>query len=145
MKKFGLILAIAAIAGAAQAKDNVQKLLDGKNTGIGGTNDHNGGLAAGDSYSNTQSATIPTSMAPGNYYLLVLIDGQGHVTETNEGNNYYAIPITITKSDLVPTALSGPATAYAGETISLSWTAQNQGSGPPNSSFWRDYLFLGRN
>ena len=37
MKKFGLILAIAAIAGAAQAKDNVQKLLDGKNTGIGGT------------------------------------------------------------------------------------------------------------
>lgn len=38
MKKFGLILAIAAIAGAAQAKDNVQKLLDGKNTGMGGTN-----------------------------------------------------------------------------------------------------------
>lgn len=37
MKKFGLILAIAAIAGTAQAKDNVQKLLDGKNTGIGGT------------------------------------------------------------------------------------------------------------
>ena len=38
MKKFGLILAIAAAAGAAQAKDNVQKLLDGKNTGMGGTN-----------------------------------------------------------------------------------------------------------
>lgn len=38
MKKFGLILAIAAIAGAAQAKDNVQKLLDGKSTGMGGTN-----------------------------------------------------------------------------------------------------------
>lgn len=37
MKKIGMILAIAAAAGAAQAKDNVQKLLEGKNTGIGGT------------------------------------------------------------------------------------------------------------
>lgn len=37
MKKIGMILAIAAAAGAAQAKDNVQKLLEGKNTGLGGT------------------------------------------------------------------------------------------------------------
>ncbi|MFO0835885.1 MAG: PEP-CTERM sorting domain-containing protein [Phycisphaerales bacterium] len=39
MKKFGLILAIAAIAGAAQAKNgNVDRLLEGKNTGMGGAN-----------------------------------------------------------------------------------------------------------
>lgn len=39
MKKFGLILAIAAVAGAAQAKDsNISNLLEGKNTGMGGTN-----------------------------------------------------------------------------------------------------------
>ncbi|MCC6228781.1 MAG: PEP-CTERM sorting domain-containing protein [Phycisphaerales bacterium] len=37
MKKFGLILAIAAIAGAAQAKDsNISNLLEGKNTGVSG-------------------------------------------------------------------------------------------------------------
>ncbi len=41
------------------------------------------------------SATIPTSIIAGSYYLGVLLDHSNEISETNEGNNYVTSPMTV--------------------------------------------------
>jgi hypothetical protein len=91
---------------------------------------HSGALApSGATYSNSTSLTIPGSTAPGSYYLIVVTDSYGYIPESNETNNTLAVPITITKPDLVPTVLTPPASGVAGQSISVSYTVANQGDG----------------
>ena len=74
-------------------------------------------LAASASYTQNISIGVSSATAPGSYYLLFLTDTNNNVPESNETNNMYAAqPVTITKSDLVPTAFAPPTTMYAGET-----------------------------
>ena len=40
---------------------------------------------------------IPPGTCNGNYYIVVEIDQNGHFLESNEGNNYTAVPITLTQ------------------------------------------------
>ncbi len=77
MKKFGLILAIAAAAGAAQAKDNVQKLLEGKNTGVGGMTSRSvqyatfnvAGTPSMDSYGSALNTVLNTNIGAGSHVI----------------------------------------------------------------------------
>jgi PKD repeat protein len=91
-----------------------------------------GPVAAGSTYDFLeQDAWIPSVKAPGSYFLLISVDYQGSIAETDTTNNVWPIPLTITGPDLVPTALNPSATsAHIGETITLSWTVKNQGTGP---------------
>jgi YD repeat-containing protein len=98
------------------------------------------GVAAGQSYTRTQTATVPRVPA-GQYYLIVSTDN-GHVLpETDKDNNRRVLPITVRTPDLVPTALTAPATWVRGQTLSLSWTVKNQGDGTVYGT-WSDYLYL---
>ncbi|OFY86520.1 MAG: hypothetical protein A3F72_06410 [Bacteroidetes bacterium RIFCSPLOWO2_12_FULL_35_15] len=75
-------------------------------------------LSAGASSYKSISLTIPLSTPNGNYYILYYADYSNQVTESNEGNNVIAIPITIGLSagtDLV---------IQSGNTISPSSTVQ---------------------
>ncbi|MBI4490136.1 MAG: IPT/TIG domain-containing protein [Deltaproteobacteria bacterium] len=97
-------------------------------------------LAAGGSYTQTKTVTIPNVPA-GTYYLIVKADTNGNVYEASETNNEKAVAITIQTPDLVPTALTAPASAGAGQQISVSWTVENQGSGEARPT-WYDNLYF---
>ncbi|HUE89433.1 MAG TPA: CARDB domain-containing protein [Vicinamibacterales bacterium] len=97
-------------------------------------------LAAG--ATDTQSTTlhIPPSTAAGSYYVLAKADSQDAVPEGKETNNIRASGVVRIGPDLVVSALSAPASAAAGSTISVSNTAKNQGGGSADASTTRFYL-----
>src|SRR6266404_4300318 len=64
---------------------------------------HTSTLAAGASYDNTETVSLPGGLSPGTYYVIVRTDVNSSVAESNESNNDLAAPITITKPDLAPT------------------------------------------
>ncbi|TAK36653.1 MAG: hypothetical protein EPO21_01945 [Chloroflexota bacterium] len=98
-------------------------------------------LTAGNSYTVTQSALLPKVVA-GNYYLILLSDMYGGVSEADENNNSSAIPVTlITKPDLVLTSYGAPSTAMPGQTVPLAWTVRNQGNEDAAPS-WQDRVYL---
>ncbi|MGQ0628379.1 MAG: CARDB domain-containing protein, partial [Phycisphaerales bacterium] len=54
-----------------------------------------GGLVAGEVFSIMGGLTIPSVIAPGNYFLLARVDVNGEVAENDEGNNTYISPMAI--------------------------------------------------
>jgi subtilase family serine protease len=97
-------------------------------------------LAAGISSAGSAQATIPANAAPGTWYLIVLADGGQAVAETIETNNKSALAITITLPDLGVSALSAPASAKRGATISVTDTTKNYGTVPAAASTTIYYL-----
>jgi subtilase family serine protease/subtilisin family serine protease len=96
-------------------------------------------LASGGSSAGATTVTIPAGIAAGTYYLIALADADGGVGETIETNNATATPIQV-GGDLVVSALTVPATAAAGATITVTDTTANQGSGGTGGSTTRFYL-----
>jgi len=84
-------------------------------------------LAGGVSSSGSTSVTIPAGTAPKTWYIIAKADGEGVLPETSESNNTFSKTIYI-GPDLTVTALSAPATAVAGQTISVSDSTKNGGA-----------------
>ncbi|HYW80947.1 MAG TPA: Ig-like domain-containing protein, partial [Thermoguttaceae bacterium] len=83
-------------------------------------------------------AAIPESIAPGNYYIGVLMDDQDAVVEQVETNNYRSRPITIElKPDLTVASLSAADWSYAGQIIgsALQASIENIASVPAVGTF----------
>ena len=95
---------------------------------------------AGQSYTRTQTATVPRVPA-GQYYLIVSTDDLRVLPEADKANNRRVLPITVRTPELVPTALTAPATWVRGQTLSVSWTVVNQGDGTAYGA-WSDALYL---
>jgi subtilase family serine protease len=57
---------------------------------------HTATLAPNATFANTHIVTLPAGTAPGSYFILLQADALGTVSESNEGNNVTAIPITLT-------------------------------------------------
>jgi alpha-tubulin suppressor-like RCC1 family protein/flagellar hook assembly protein FlgD len=97
-----------------------------------------GSLAAGAESAADVQVTIPTSVAPGTYYIGVIADyNSGTVPESDDTNNWLAgNQITVTVgADLVVTSVSGPVSGVTGSTITVSHTVKNQGTGTASPSF----------
>jgi subtilase family serine protease len=91
-------------------------------------------LAGGTSSSGPTSVTIPMGTAPKTWYMIAKADGEGVLTETSESNNTFAKTVYI-GPDLIVSALSAPASAAAGQTISVGDTAKNNGAdGAPETT-----------
>jgi subtilase family serine protease len=92
-----------------------------------------GTLNPGASQSFSQIVTIPISTPTGSMFIGVIADVSNLVNESNESNNTSATSITITapaQADLVVTNLTiNPTSADAGDSITVSFTILNQGSG----------------
>jgi CARDB/Divergent InlB B-repeat domain/Fibronectin type III domain len=54
-----------------------------------------GSLAVGGASSNTISGTVPSSLPPGSYYVIMVVDSNKQVTESNESNNTVVRAITV--------------------------------------------------
>ncbi|MFN6535591.1 MAG: CARDB domain-containing protein [Nostoc sp. EkiNYC01] len=99
-------------------------------------------LAPGSSYTATKNTIIRSYTGEiGERYLLFVTDTYNNQSETNETNNVFAQPITITAPDLAITDVNAPIISRLGETITLSWTVKNLGTG---SAFrgWRDSVYI---
>ncbi len=103
-------------------------------------------LAAGATYSSTQSVNIPNK-PPGTYYLFFATDaisGQGSVYEGGVDDNNTRGPVTFTikTPDLITTAFSSSVgSANKSQQISVTWTTKNQGTGTAYAT-WYDYVYL---
>jgi subtilase family serine protease len=96
-------------------------------------------LAAGASSSGSTTALIPAGTAAGSWYIIAKADGEGVVAESAETNNTYARLIKL-GPDLDITAFSAPASAAAGQTITVTDTTKNQGGGTADPSRTQFYL-----
>lgn len=85
------------------------------------------------------TVTIPAATAAGTYYIVAKADADNSVPETYEANNTSARYIQI-GSDLLVSAMTVPARAGAGATITVSHTTANQGGGPATATVTRFYL-----
>ena len=107
-------------------------------------------LSVGGTSTGSASVTVPTTVAPGTYYLLACSDDLGVVGESNEANNCAAsaTPIQVAAPatgpvDLVVTALSAPpVTARLNDTFTMIETVTNQGAAGAAASLTRFYLSL---
>jgi subtilase family serine protease len=92
-------------------------------------------LSVGATNSATSTATIPSTLLPGNYYVGAIVDFTNTRQEVNETNNSAAgnIVAITPGADLVVTALSGPGAAVSGGTANLNDTVVNQGVGAISS------------
>ena len=86
--------------------------------------------------SDDEQIDIPSSLSDGDYFILVVIDDQEQVSETDETNNTAAIPFTVGGgtggggggADLRIVSASAPSSAAAGDEIEVSYTLGNDGS-----------------
>ncbi|MBX9255662.1 type I secretion C-terminal target domain-containing protein [Desmonostoc muscorum CCALA 125] len=99
-------------------------------------------LAPGSSYTINRNISFPTTKV-GDRYLLFVADRYNDQSETNETNNVFAQPITISSPDvdLVVTAVNAPTSAFLNQTISLSWTVKNQGTDTTFNN-WYDEVYV---
>ena len=80
-------------------------VIDPEDTRLDGNSNTNSVLPPGGGFDwGGPTVTIPASTVPGAYYIGILVDESGDVTESNETNNYVSEPITI----IAPGALSDP-------------------------------------
>ena len=91
------------------------------------TNNHSGGLAPGTDYSCQNTRSLPIGIAPGTYYLYVLVDAENAVFEyVNEGNNLLrSSAITIDRPDLLVTECSVPQQLTFGYSLNMTYTLSN--------------------
>ncbi|MUG93294.1 hypothetical protein F7734_12990 [Scytonema sp. UIC 10036] len=102
-------------------------------------------LAPGASYENTIDITIPNGWFHGSGHLLFVADGSyNYQGETNEANNYVAVPIEIKAPDLKVSEVQALDTAIPGQSFLVSWTVKNQGNGTAFTD-WTDYVYLSSN
>ena len=104
-----------------------------------------GPLDPGDSYSATQTYTLP-SCIHGQYYLFVVTDAANQVVEYYPGTDSnvsaaVTVPLVLYTPDLRVTALSCPATGAAGSPLPVTWTVNNAGNAAAAAP-WQDAVYL---
>ena len=98
-----------------------------------------GPLAPGASSTSTTMVTIPGNTPAGTYYLFAEADAGDAVTEASEINNSRAVLIKI-GADLTVSSLTVPNRAGSGQTILITDTTRNIGSGGATPSATAFYL-----
>lgn len=99
-------------------------------------------LTSGAVSSGATTVTIPSTLAPGTYYLGAIADYANQARESDELNNaLVGSPMTLSVgADLVMTAVTGPASGLSGASISVATTVLNQGLGASSSAYVGIYL-----
>ena len=127
--------------------------LDLRSDRFVGSFHHDGGLAAGGTYNETLTLTVPGDLATQAYYVFVITDpartnSTGSVFEADERNNsgVAAVPMIIDlppPTDLQVDSISAPLTARSGEPLHLSWTVGVHSTVAATGT-WTDAVYLSR-
>ncbi len=101
-----------------------------------------GPLAAGSSFTQNQSIQVPSGLGTGALYLVFDVNAFGYQSETDETNNTFAVPITLSAPELVVSSVTSTMTVAAlNQTIPVSWTVTNDGNVQAPAS-WYDRVWL---
>jgi WD40 repeat protein len=92
------------------------------------------------SYTQTRAITIP-KVPGGDYFLILKLNSNNALYESNSDNNILAIPITLDLADLKLETIQAPIAASVNQQIELGWTVTNIGSGVA-SPYWYDRVYL---
>ncbi len=132
---------------------------------------HDGSLEVGESYDQIVTVTVPEGgtpgqcrrddppiTVPGDWYVTVWTDTYDVVTEDTfdininpddpnelDNNNYKARGTSVLAApppDLVVTNVTAPASGTGGESLTVSWTVENQGSRSTKSDQWFDRVIV---
>jgi subtilase family serine protease len=98
-------------------------------------------LAADGTYTISKNITIPTNAATGNRYLIFYADRNNYQGETDENNNTFVIPISLTAPDLIISEVTAPQTGIVGGQIQVTWKVTNQGTVDAPTD-WYDDVYL---
>ena len=94
------------------------------------------------------SAVVTLPSTAGNYGLEVVTNASASVFEANTSNNTQSAtgPIQVAQAalpDLVVTSITPPNNGVlSGITVPVTFTVQNQGTGPTSASGWSDAVYL---
>jgi RHS repeat-associated protein len=102
-----------------------------------GTTTHTGDLAPTDSYSSTQSFTVPSNLT-GAYYVVVYDSEANAASVSAAATNITPQPV----SNLSVSEVTTPSSAAAGQAVSVSWTVTNNGPAISTASQWTDQVVL---
>lgn len=106
---------------------------------------HSSGLLPEQAYTAQRLVTIPLSVAPGEYFVILQTDHDGVVFEPGtEANNLAVSPITLGRNtaDLQVTLVDSQADALSGNSFSVSWTVTNAGTARTDRQVWTDSVYL---
>ncbi|MDF2191999.1 CARDB domain-containing protein [Paraflavitalea sp. CAU 1676] len=111
-----------------------------------GSGYHGEALKAVESYTGYAAVTLPDTIT-GTWYVHVVADWVNVVYEhANDNNNIgTSDPINIVltpPADLTVNSVTVPATAGAGDKITVSWQVENGGGSGTFNKYWRDDVFL---
>ena len=99
-------------------------------------------LESNQSYTETDTLSIPFRTEPGDYFLLLRSNPANSPFEFNQDNNLEAIPFRVLGGpDLSVTSAQVPSEVSAGETVDVSWVVKNTGEGNTSES-WFDRVYL---
>ncbi len=110
-------------------------------------------LEGGSSQETTELISLnQEKLLPGDRHLLIALDNNHNLRETDETNNILSVPITLIAPedidrDLKVTSFTVPDTIYTYNensegTVDVSWTVSNLGTDQTTTSFWKDQLYL---
>jgi parallel beta-helix repeat protein len=112
---------------------------------------HTDVLEANASYETPASATVTLpACQSGTYYLFVRTDSLRQVfefdptrdAEADNDSQAKAVAITRRSPDLQVNSVLVPATANAGQTVAMTWTTANAGTGPTQQNEWTERVYL---
>ncbi|MFM7264892.1 MAG: CARDB domain-containing protein, partial [Cyanobium sp.] len=100
-------------------------------------------LAAGESYTYSQTISLPKGKFSGPGHLLLATNPWNQQPETDAANNRLVVPITIDAAgpDLVMESALAPLSASVGGLVQLSWKVVNAGLAPAEAN-WMDDVYL---
>ncbi|MBL8339550.1 MAG: pre-peptidase C-terminal domain-containing protein, partial [Rhodoferax sp.] len=131
---------------------SLDQTLDGSDIELGARY-RNSGLAPGLGYDAAGNFQLPSNLATNDYFIIVRTDRDNQITEGAAGelNNLRASTGTVhitaavtTPPDLVVVSVDAPDTAISGQTMQVSWTVRNDGTGPADNRAWYDAVYLSR-
>lgn len=97
-------------------------------------------LAAGDTYTRNTSFILQ-GVGAGTKYLIFRADALNNQVETDESDNQFVLPISVSAADLVVEAARATSEVVAGTPITLEWTVRNIGTITANND-WNDAIYI---
>ena len=108
---------------------------------------HSGSLNPGESYTGTNTVTLPTGVS-GDFFILVKTDLYNHVYEhafedNNTGHDDTATHVNLTPPpDLEVEEVTAPATALASHPLTITYAVANLGATATPNASWTDSFYL---
>ena len=135
--------------GGSRWQDAVYLSLDNKLGGdiLLGRLDNGWVLDIGQAYRSAAVFTLPQGVA-GNVFILVQADDRRQVDEfPDDGNNTFAIPLSVDAvpvppPDLVVSSVAGPTEAFDGASINVRFKVENLGAGRTRPNSWSEQIWL---